>query len=114
MTFSTERDDALWWLMVSADVNANRALLAVLDNPQWRDDVGRLVRGALSRQRKGIWGTTVANAWGVTAIARFGEIFEKTPPTGSVGVSVGAVTKSIPVTSENRNAMFSGRPGVRR
>ena len=31
MTFSTERSDALWWLMVSADVNANRALLAVLD-----------------------------------------------------------------------------------
>ena len=29
MTFSTERNDALWWLMVSADVNANRALLAV-------------------------------------------------------------------------------------
>ena len=31
MTFSTERNDALWWLMVSGDVNANRALLAVLD-----------------------------------------------------------------------------------
>ena len=30
MTFATERTDALWWLMISADVNANRALLAVL------------------------------------------------------------------------------------
>ena len=40
MTFSTERTDALWWLMVSADVNANRALIAVLDEPGWREDVG--------------------------------------------------------------------------
>ena len=40
MTFSTERTDALWWLMVSADVNANRALIAVLDEPDWREDVG--------------------------------------------------------------------------
>ena len=46
MTFSTERTDALWWLMVSADVNANRALIAVLDEPGWREDVGRMVRGS--------------------------------------------------------------------
>ncbi len=50
MTFSTERNDALWWLMVDPNVNANRALLAVLDQPDWKDDVPRLVRGALSRQ----------------------------------------------------------------
>ena len=45
MTFSTERSDALWWLMASADVNANRALIAVLDEKDWNEDVGRLVRG---------------------------------------------------------------------
>ena len=77
MTFSTERNDALWWLMVSADVNANRALIAVLDEPDWREDVGRLVRGTLSRQKRGRWGTTVANAWGTVALARFAEAFEK-------------------------------------
>ena len=53
MTFSTERNDALWWLMVSADVNANRALLAVLADAGWREDVGRMVRGTLSRQKRG-------------------------------------------------------------
>src|SRR5262249_43442774 len=84
MSFSTERSDVLWWLMVSADVNANRALLAVLDDADWREDVGRMVRGALSRQRKGIWGTTVANAWGTVAIRRFSEAFEKTPAKGAV------------------------------
>ena len=52
MTFSTERNDALWWLMVSGDVNANRALLAVLNEESWREDIGRLVRGTLSRQKQ--------------------------------------------------------------
>ena len=31
MGFSTERNDALWWLMISGDVNAARALLVLLD-----------------------------------------------------------------------------------
>ncbi len=45
MTFSTERSDALWWLMISADSNAVRALIEVLDRSEWREDVPRLVRG---------------------------------------------------------------------
>lgn len=96
MSFSTERNDALWWLMVSADVNANRALLTVLDDPKWREDVGRMVRGTLSRQKRGIWGTTVANAWGVTAIGKFSKAFEKTPVSGSVNLRLGE--QSTPLT----------------
>src|SRR5262249_21696160 len=95
MTFSTERSDALWWLMVSADVNANRALLAVLDEPDWREDAGRMLRGSLSRQKRGRWGTTVANAWGTVAIARFAQAFEKTPAAGSTVIAIGE--KSVPV-----------------
>jgi hypothetical protein len=62
MGFSTERNDALWWLMVSGDVNAARAVLALLDVPAWRDDLPRMMRGLLGRQRRGHWDTT-ANAW---------------------------------------------------
>ncbi len=47
MTFSTERTDALWWLMISPDSNAVRALLELQDRADWREDVPRLVRGAL-------------------------------------------------------------------
>jgi hypothetical protein len=36
MTFSTERTDDWWWLMSSADSNANRLLLAMADNPAGR------------------------------------------------------------------------------
>jgi hypothetical protein len=78
MGFSTERKDNWWWLMVSGDVNANRLLLAVMDNPAWKDDIGRLVRGSMGRQ-KGRWDTTVANAWGTLAIAKFSAKFESTP-----------------------------------
>src|SRR5262249_60271068 len=46
MGFSTERADTLWWLMVSADVNAVRLLLHLVETGEWRDDVPSLVRGA--------------------------------------------------------------------
>lgn len=88
MTFSTEKSDALWWLMAGVDVNANRALLAVLDEPSWRGDLGRLARGALSRQVAGTWSTTVANAWGRVALTRFGQAFEATPATGPTRVTL--------------------------
>ncbi|MET0980763.1 MAG: MG2 domain-containing protein [Telluria sp.] len=82
MGFSTERSDAWWWLMASPDANANRLLLAMLDNPGWAADMGRLARGALGRQQKGRWDTTLANAWGVLAMEKFSERFESVPVTG--------------------------------
>lgn len=84
MGFSTERSDYLWWLMISGDVNANRVLLAMLDDEFWREDVPRLVRGALGRQQRGRWNTTVANAWGVLALEKFSAKFEAEPVAGQV------------------------------
>jgi uncharacterized protein YfaS (alpha-2-macroglobulin family) len=75
--FSTERSDYLWWLMISGDVNANRLLLAMLDRETWKEDMPRLARGSLGRQQRGRWNTTVANAWGVLAMEKFGAAFEK-------------------------------------
>ena len=95
MGFSTERKDNWWWLMVSGDVNANRLLLAVLDNPAWKDDIGRLVRGSMGRQKKGRWDTTVANAWGTLAINKFSAKFESTPVTGASAVKLGNDTQAL-------------------
>ena len=83
MGFATEKSDALWWLMISADRNANRMVLALMDDPAWRDDMPRLVRGALSRMQRGRWNTTVANAWGIVALDKFSAAFESTPVTGT-------------------------------
>lgn len=89
MGFSTERNDTLWWLMVNGDVNANRALLTLLDQPDWTPDIARLVRGSLGRQQRGHWNTTVANAWGVLAMKRFSAKFEATPVTGATSATLG-------------------------
>jgi uncharacterized protein YfaS (alpha-2-macroglobulin family) len=95
MTFSTERSDDWWWLMSSADSNANRLLLLMADNPAWKEDIGRLARGALGRQQKGRWGTTVANAWGVLALDKFSRLFEKEQVTGTAGATLANASKSI-------------------
>jgi uncharacterized protein YfaS (alpha-2-macroglobulin family) len=73
--------------MISSDSNANRMLLATLDEPAWREDIPRLVRGALGRQQFGHWNTTVANAWGVLAMEKFSAAFESTPVTGATALS---------------------------
>ncbi len=93
--FSTERTDNWWWLMSSADSNANRLLLAMADNPGWRADMGRLARGTLGRQRAGHWDTTVSNAWGVLAMDRFSSVFEREPVAGSATASLGGTSKSV-------------------
>ncbi|OBV40170.1 alpha-2-macroglobulin family protein [Janthinobacterium psychrotolerans] len=95
MGFSTERKDNWWWLMVSGDVNANRLLLAVMDDPAWKDDIGRLVRGSLGRQKQGRWNTTVANAWGTLAMAKFSAKFESIPVTGAVAAKLGSDTQTL-------------------
>jgi len=82
LRFSSEETDAWWWLMASADANASRLILAVLDDPAWRSDLPRLVQGTLSRQNRGAWQTTIANFWGVMALEKFSAKFESAPVTG--------------------------------
>ena len=95
MGFSTERSDYLWWLMVSNDVNAVRFVLSVLNIPQWKEDMPRLVRGALGRQRHGAWDLTVANAWGVLAMEKFAKAFESPPVSGKTTVAVAGTARRV-------------------
>ena len=83
MGFSTERTDALWWLMIATDQNAVRGVLALANDPQWHEDIPRMVRGAIGRQIRGHWSTTLANAWGVLAMEKFSARFEATAVAGS-------------------------------
>jgi len=95
MGFSTERGDALWWLMISADVNAVRAVLALLDAPGWREDLPRMARGALGRRHRGHWNTTTANAWGVLAMERFAAQFEATPVAGATAAGLAGEVRRL-------------------
>ena len=89
LRFSTEESDFWWWLMDSADANAARLILAVLDDPAWKDDLPKMVVGALARHQRGAWLTTTANLWGSLALDKFSAKFESVPVTGRTLASSG-------------------------
>lgn len=89
MGFSTERSDYWWWMMASPDANAVRAILTLMPHDAWREDIPRMVRGALARQKNGHWNTTIANVWGVLAMEKFSARFESTPVTERTDAALG-------------------------
>jgi len=96
--FSTEKSDPFDWLMVSADVNANRLVLSLLDSTSWpglNEEVPKLMRGTLARQVQGHWDTTTANAWGTLALEKFAKKYEKTPVSGTTTVHLGAENPKV-------------------
>lgn len=92
LNFTTEKSDFWWWMMISGDYNAFRLIEAVLDQPQWRDELPRLVRGAMERQVRGRWYTTVANAWASVVLKKFGDAFERDSITGVTRANLGKAT----------------------
>ncbi|MFY3385591.1 MG2 domain-containing protein [Paracidovorax sp. MALMAid1276] len=95
LIFSTEQDDYWWWLMQSGDVNTARLMLAVMDDPAWKDDMGRLANGFISRQQAGAWHTTTANLWGGLALEKFSAKFEAVPVAGATRAAMGGNTASV-------------------
>lgn len=95
LVFGTERDDHWWWLMQGGDTNAARLLLAVMDDPDWKDDIGRLAAGFIGRQQGGAWTTTTANLWGGLALEKFSTRFESQPVTGQTRLALAQASASI-------------------
>ena len=95
LRFSNEQDDFWWWLMASADANAARLILAVIDDPDWKDDLPRMVVGSLARQRAGAWLTTTANLWGSLALDKFSARFESVKIAGRTNATLGDKSASI-------------------
>ncbi len=102
LAFSTEKSDNLWWLMASVDTNAVRAILSLADDAEWKEDMPRIMRGAIARQRRGHWDLTLANAWGMLALEKFAKNFEAGEVTGSSQVALGDQTKSREWTKESK------------
>ena len=95
MIFSTEKDDYWWWLMQNGDVNTARLILSVMDDPAWKDDMGRLANGFISRQQNGAWYTTTANLWGGLALEKFSAKFEAVPVTGTTKASMKSLESAV-------------------
>jgi hypothetical protein len=96
LRFSTEESDFWWWLMDSADANAARLILAVLDDPAWQEELPRMVVGSLSRQKRGAWLTTTANLWGSLALDKFAAKFES---QRIIGTTVAAIELPAPAAA---------------
>jgi len=89
LNFNNEARDGLWWMMTSADGNALRAMLMLVDEPAWKELMPKLAVGVLARQQDGRWNTTTANAWGTLALERYQQRFEAVKPAGKSYVVLG-------------------------
>ncbi|WP_313083034.1 MG2 domain-containing protein [Pulveribacter sp.] len=95
VVFSSEQEDHWWWLMQGGDANMARLLLAVMDDPAWKDDLPRLVGGFIARQQGGAWHTTTANLWGALALETFSARFESTSVAGTTRASLGGASAGV-------------------
>jgi uncharacterized protein YfaS (alpha-2-macroglobulin family) len=66
-----------------------------MDDPAWKDDMGRLANGFISRQQAGAWHTTTANLWGGLALEKFSGKFEAVPVSGTTKAAMSGNTASV-------------------
>ncbi len=88
------RDD-LWWLMVSPDLNAARALAVALTLPELQADLPRMARGLVARQKFGHWDLTTANAWARIALDRFSAKYEHAAVRGQTRAELAGTTQTM-------------------
>ena len=90
--------------MDSADANAAKLILAVLDDPAWKDELPKMVVGSLQRQRRGAWLTTTANLWGSLALDKFSAKFESAPVAGRTMAATAAADAASASASASASA----------
>lgn len=88
------RDD-LWWMMVSPDLNAARALSVLQGVHEMQADLPRIAAGLVARQKRGHWDLTTANAWARIALDGFSAQFEGAPVSGETRAELAGATRAI-------------------
>jgi uncharacterized protein YfaS (alpha-2-macroglobulin family) len=83
---------APWWMMVSGDEMALKALSAAIGRPGWDQDAPRMMVGVALRQRRGHWDTTPANAWGTVIARRFATAYPAAVTAGRFTAGLGAAS----------------------
>lgn len=101
--------NAPWWLMASGDESVLKALVATLGRPSFSGEGPKMMVGAALRQQRGHWDTTTANAWGVVAARKFGQVY---PASDVAGITTGtlggqSVTRSWPLPDPQRSFVFA-------
>lgn len=109
LLFSTEAQDNWWWMMGNGDVNSVRMIDIAMHDPAMKEELPALLRGALLRQNKGRWTTTVANAWGRVALEEFARAFEAEPVQGTTKAALGESLGSYGWKAEQKTETGSVR-----
>ncbi|TGK13359.1 peptidase inhibitor [Leptospira stimsonii] len=81
-------ESSLWWLLSSNDSTVMRTILSVVKDPAWKEDLPRMIRGAITRQKKGSWDITTANALGILAFQSYSKQFERDSVDGTTTISL--------------------------
>lgn len=90
----------LWWLMIGPETNQVRLTLLLLDNNLWREDLPKVMVGAMAMQSRGNWLTTTANAWGTLAVEKFAKAFESKPVGGTTTAAIEAAKQQLEWTHD--------------
>ena len=95
--------------MSTGDEMAIRAFNVILGRPGWTDDEGKMMVGIASRQQRGHWDSTLANAWGTVATKRFAGRYPATAISGLTTVSLASktLTQTWPITVNDRPLQFN-------
>jgi len=102
-------------LFSSSDQESALYLLSAVKDEGMNDDTGKIARGVVSRLKKGIFDSTTANAWAVTAFAKFSKKFENTPIVGQTEVKFNNVVKKLEFAkNKNSVATFLNWPNDRK
>lgn len=89
-----DQRNAPWWMMVSGDEMAIKALDAVLGKRDWAAEAPRMMTGVAQRQWRGHWDTTPANAWGTVVSRRFGGLYPAKAVVGTTQIALGGKSLS--------------------
>ena len=97
--------------MTSADTNAVRLMLLLLEQHLWQEDLPRLLNGTLARQQRGTWDLTVANAWGALAVEKFSQTFENVPVGGTTTAALDSAVREVTWAEHTTGGYRSPFPG---
>lgn len=88
MTFSDGPSSSASGLMATGVTSLARLMLAVMERPEWQDDLPRMAQGLLAAQSRGAWAITTENLLGMLALRSFAQHFEAVPAEGVVHASI--------------------------
>ncbi len=104
----TDQSSAAWWLMSSGDEAAIKTTLVTLGRPGWQDEAPKMMVGTASRQSRGHWDTTTANAWGTIAARKFAGLYPAEAIAGTTTLAYAGrqIARGWPLAADQRLASF--------